>query len=82
MHYDGKLGNGFRFEHYSPDGPRWAIDEALKFYQWDEKLKNQTIRRIMKESSEMFNHQTTAAAYIERYEQILGRDVVTNLSNA
>ena len=82
MHYDGKLGNGFRFEHYSPDGLRWAIDEALKFYQWDNKDKNKTISRIMKESSEMFNHQTTAAAYIERYEQILGRDVVTNLSNA
>jgi hypothetical protein len=35
----------------------------------------------MKESAEFFNHQTTAAAYIERYEQILGRDVVDTLHN-
>ncbi|MEO1856996.1 MAG: glycogen/starch synthase [Rubritalea sp.] len=76
LHYDGKLGNGFRFGHYSADGLRWAIDEAIKFYQWEPTVKNKTIRRIMKESEDVFNHSTTAAAYIERYEQILGRDVV------
>jgi glycogen synthase len=81
LHHDGKLGNGFRFEHYSSGGLRWAIDEALKFYQWEPTLKNKTIRRIMKESDIFFNHQTTAAAYIERYEQILGRDVVDTLHN-
>lgn len=81
LHHDGKLGNGFRFEHYSSSGLRWAIDEALKFYQWEPTLKNKTIRRIMKESDIFFNHQTTAAAYIERYEQILGRDVVDTLHN-
>jgi ADP-glucose type glycogen/starch synthase len=81
MHYDGKLGNGFRFEHYGPSGLRWAIDEAIKFYQWEPEAKQATIRRIMKESAEMFNHENTAAAYIERYEQILGRDVVDTLHN-
>ncbi|MFD2159603.1 glycogen synthase [Rubritalea tangerina] len=81
MHYDGKLGNGFRFEHYSPTGLRWAIDEALKFYQWDDDTKKSAIKRIMKESDEFFNHQTTAAAYIERYEKILGREVVETLHN-
>jgi glycogen synthase len=81
MHYDGRLGNGFRFEHYSPQGLRWAVDEAVKFFQWDPETKNKTIKRIMKESSEMFNHNNTAAAYIERYEQILGRDVVDTLHN-
>lgn len=81
MHYDGKLGNGFRFEHYSPQGLRWAIDEAIKFYQWAPEEREKTIRRVMRESAEMFNHQNTAAAYIERYEQILGRDVVDTLHN-
>ena len=81
LHYNGKLGNGFSFEHYSSNGLRWAIDEALQFYQWEPTLKNRTIRRIMKESDVLFNHQTTAAAYIERYEQILGCDVVETLHN-
>lgn len=82
LHFDGKLGNGFRFEHYSPEGLRWAIDEAIQFYQWDTKTKNATIKRIMIESDQMFNHQTTATAYIERYEQILGRKVVGELQDA
>lgn len=79
LHYDGKLGNGFRFEHYNASGFRWAIDEAIKFYQWDEKLKNTTIRRIMRESNEFFNHQNTASAYIARYEAMLGRQVVDTM---
>lgn len=82
LHYDGKLGNGFRFEHYSPDGLRWAIDEALKFYQWDNEAKQRTIRRIMRESAQVFNHDTTAAAYISRYEEMLGRDLVEHTHHA
>jgi len=30
------------------------------------------LSRIMRESAERFNHKTTAAAYIERYETMLG----------
>ena len=82
LHYDGKLGNGFRFEHYSSNGLRWAIDEAMKFYQWEPTKKNKAIRRIMKESDALFSHQATAASYIARYEQMLGRDIVTALPTA
>jgi len=76
LHYDGNLGNGFRFEHYSTDGFRWAIDEAVKFYGWAASDKKRVISRIMKESKSRFNHTTTAAAYIELYAKMLGREVV------
>lgn len=76
LHYDGNLGNGFRFEHYSTEGFRWAIDEAVKFYGWDATDKKRVIKRIMEESKSRFNHQTTASAYIELYTEMLGRDVV------
>ncbi|GAA5496969.1 glycogen synthase [Rubritalea halochordaticola] len=76
LHYDGRLGNGFRFQHYSAEGLRWAIDEALNFYQWQPEAKAETIRRIMRESRDRFSHETTAATYINLYENMLGRPVV------
>ena len=72
MHHDGNLGNGFRFQYYSPEGLRWGVDEALAFYKWEHHDKERVISRIMKESAERFNHKTTAAAYIQRYETMLG----------
>lgn len=76
LHYDGNLGNGFRFEHYSTEGLRWAIDEAVKFYKWSPDARAKVIKRIMKESKSRFNHSTTAAAYIELYSKMLGKEVV------
>ncbi len=77
LHYDGNLGNGFRFDHYSNDGLRWAIDEAVKFYRWADKDKSRVIQRIMKESKSRFNHTTTATSYIELYEKMLDKSVVS-----
>jgi starch synthase len=75
MHHDGNLGNGFRFQHYSPDGLRWAIDEAIGFYKRSYEDKERILSRVMRESEERFNHATTASAYIERYEAMLGTKV-------
>ncbi len=78
LHYDGNLGNGFRFDIYGTAGLRWAIDEAIRFFNWPSEDKFKTIQRIMKESKLRFNHKTTAAAYIELYSKMLGRPVVNN----
>ena len=75
MHHDCSLGNGFRFQHYSPQGLRWAIDEAVGFYRRSDKQKEATLSRIMRESAQRFNHTTTAAAYINLYEKMLGQKV-------
>ena len=76
LHYDGTLGNGFSFEHYSIEGLRWAIHEAVKFHGWDAADKKRTIERIMIESKKNFNHETTAKSYIDLYEKMLGHSVV------
>ncbi len=77
LHYDGNLGNGFRFDDYGAEGLRWAIDEAVKFHRWDSKDKARVIQRILKESKRPFNHKTTATAYIDLYSKMLGHPVVT-----
>ncbi len=76
LHYDGNLGNGFRFDDYGTAGLRWAIDEAVRFHRWDPKDKTRVIQRVMKESKQRFNHETTATAYIDLYSKMLGKPVV------
>lgn len=65
-------GNGFLFQHYTPDGLHWAISEALHFYRQSTEAKAHHITRIMNEASERFNHANTAKEYINLYEEILG----------
>lgn len=75
MHHDCSMGNGFRFQHYGSEGLRWGIDEALGFYRRPESQREVTLSRIMRESAQRFNHETTASAYINTYETMLGQKV-------
>lgn len=75
LHQDCSQGNGFRFQHYSPDGLRWGINEAIGFYRRSYEEKERTLRRIMVDSAQRFNHNTTAREYIDLYERMLNRKV-------
>lgn len=74
------IGNGFRFDHYSADGLRWAMDRAMEFHQLPQDIREDQIRRIMMESTKRFSHQEVAARYIEIYEQMLNRPLVETIS--
>jgi len=75
FNYDEDSGNGFLFQHYTPEGLRWATNEALHFYRQPVKVKQHHIKRIMVESENRFNHENTARDYIQLYERILGQSV-------
>ena len=68
-------GNGFLFRHFDAPGLRWAIEEALRFHALPTEVRETQLSRVMRESTARFNHQRTAAAYIKRYEQMLGCSV-------
>lgn len=70
-----ETGNGFSFKFYDTIGLRWAIDEAIRFYQQPADLRARHIGRIMREAAVRFDHDTTADAYIALYEKILGSAV-------
>lgn len=69
-------GNGFRFDYYSADGFRWAIDRAMDFHAlpWD--IRQREIRRVMIESEHEFSHKEVARRYINIYEEMLARPLV------
>ena len=75
-------GNGFRFDIYSADGLRWAIDEALRFHALPADQKAPQIARIMRESPVEFSHEASARRYIDIYESMLDRPLVARDEDA
>ncbi len=75
-------GNGFLFKTFDSNGLFWAIEQAMNFYTLPKTIKNQQIRRIMKESAATFTHANTARQYIALYERMLERPlIVENMPN-
>ncbi len=69
-------GNGFLFKTFDSSGLSWAIDQAMKFYKMSPDLKERQVRRIMTQSSAIFNHRVTAKQYIDLYEKMLQRPLI------
>ena len=75
---DGESGNGIVFCNYDSCALRWAVDEAMRFYQRPAEWKNGVISRIMREARQRFNHDVTAQEYIKIYESMLSRPLVVD----
>ncbi|MFP4452995.1 MAG: glycogen synthase [Desulfobacterales bacterium] len=74
---ENNTGNGFLFEVFDSHGLMWAVDRAMEFHTMPKEIKASRISRIMKQSTAMFNHERTAARYIELYEKMLQRPLIT-----
>jgi len=72
---EAERGNGFLFRIFDSQGLRWAIDQALHFHQLPEWLREVHLQRVMREAKTRYNHKSTAAEYLRRYEAILGRPI-------
>lgn len=64
------VGNGFLFDHFTPQGLRWAIDQALDFYQLPAESKDPQIARIMVESKEEFSDKRVVEDYLAIYDRL------------
>jgi glycogen synthase len=73
-------GNGFRFDHYSADSLRWAMEQAMVFHALPQEIRDREISRIMRESLVEFNHEEVAKQYIAIYEQMLARPLVEKVA--
>jgi len=74
---DRNTGNGFLFEVYDANGLAWAIGEAMKFYRRGDAVKEKAIARIMQASRDRFNFANTASRYIDVYERMLQRPLIS-----
>ena len=71
-------GNGFLFKFYDDEGLRWAIGEAMAFWALPADVRARHVERIMKDGKARFNHNVCAQAYIDIYQRMLKRDLVTS----
>ena len=67
-------GNGFLFEHFTAEGFRWAIDQALDFYKLHPDQKNPQIARVMDESKDDFSDKRVVNDYQEIYQSLAAVD--------
>ncbi len=74
------FGNGFVFETFDSNGLFWAISEAMRFYRLPQAVRSRQIKRIMQQSAETFNHTVTAKLYIELYERMLDRPLISDMN--
>jgi ADP-glucose type glycogen/starch synthase len=64
-------GNGFLFQFYSPEGLRWAIDQAMEFWAIPAPQRHEHLKTIMEDAEYRFSTERTAEAYIKTYRQVL-----------
>jgi len=76
LNVEASTGNGFRFDFYSSDSLRWAIDRAMDFHALPAAVRTREISRIMRESLVEFSHAEVAKNYIAIYEKMLARPLV------
>lgn len=78
MDVEHNTGNGFLFNVHDANGLFWAIDQAMAFYNRPRAEKSGQIKRVMIESASTFNHDVTARKYIDLYERMLKRPLITS----
>ncbi len=61
---DGDRGTGFLFEHFTPEGLRWALDQALAAYRDPQRWK----RLMQNAMAKDFSWKRQAPLYVELYE--------------
>ncbi len=77
LNVEKDTGNGFLFKNFDTGGLLWAVKEAMDFYNRPPPEKAKQLRRIMKEGKTRFNHSVTAREYIDLYEKMLQRPLIT-----
>ena len=68
-------GNGFVFEIPDKTGLEYGIKKAIEFYQKDEKIKERTLKRVMKEGRDKFNMKNTAQKYMKIYDKLISEKI-------
>ncbi|MFC1829179.1 glycogen synthase [Thermodesulfobacteriota bacterium] len=77
LNVENNFGNGFLFKTFDANGLFYAINQAMNFYNLPDRTKAKQIKRVMTESAAQFTYATTARQYIELYEKMLKRPLIT-----
>jgi len=65
-------GNGFLFKNYDPGGLWYGLERSLNFHKNPLAVREDQIRRIMREAREKYSLQTMITQYLRIYERLNG----------
>lgn len=77
LNLESSSGNGFVFKIYDSKGLDWAIDQAMAFHALPAERRAVQVARVMSESQARFTHSVCARTYIDIYEKMLQRPLVS-----
>ena len=77
LNVENNFGNGFLFKTFNANGLFYAINQAMNFFNLPDRTKAKQIKRVMTESAARFTYAATARQYIELYEKMLKRPLIT-----
>jgi starch synthase len=77
LNVENNSGNGFLFKTFNANGLFYAINQAMNFYNLPDRTRAKQIKRVMTESVAQFTYAATARQYIELYEKMLNRPLIT-----
>ncbi len=67
---DLSTGTGFIFDYFDACGLRWAIDQAMAFHNSHKDIREATISRVMRESTNHFSTEIMCAKYSDIYQKL------------
>jgi glycogen synthase len=66
------MGNGFLFRDYDAGGLLYALEKSVAFHRLPDEIREEQIRRIMREAREHYSLDRMIAEYIRIYEKLNG----------
>lgn len=66
-------GNGFLFRNYDSGGLWYGLSRAVEFHRRPAEIRQQQMKRIMKEARRKYNLDSMVDAYLALYERLNGR---------
>ncbi|MBN1829445.1 MAG: glycogen/starch synthase [Deltaproteobacteria bacterium] len=66
------VGNGFLFRDYDSRGLWYGLEKSLRFHRLPREMREQQLKRIMRESRHNYDLDTMIAEYVRVYERLNG----------
>ena len=67
---DHDEGNGFLFRDYDPGGLWYGLTKSVQFHRCDAGVRENQMKRIMKETRELYDLSKMIDEYVAAYERL------------
>ena len=74
-------GNGFLFRDYDVNGLWYGLTRTVQFHRLSPEIRERQIKRIMRETRQVYDPEKMVDRYIEAYETLNGGTPLSSVEN-